>query len=303
MAAHRYWRIRNHANGSGQTGIGEVEFAATYGGADQCSGGTAIASGSYGGGYESWRAFDDNTSTNWFQNDGQNYEGAWIGYDFGSGNDVEVNEVRIVRAPEESSATPRIFYVESSDDNSTWSYEYTGFIPSYADGTPVAFQRPASQPSNRHWGVFSLRHSIGGARDIVVSELQMRTSIGGADQCSGGTPSCYPENASAASLFDDNTGTILYSASTDRPVMMAYDFGSNISIQEIAITSGTDGGFSNQFRAPRDGFLMYSQDGRGWQRCGEFVDQEYGNYETKAFLIEGVTPPPAAPRRKLIVAN
>lgn len=304
MAAHRYWRIRNHGCDDGQVGVGEIEMRATYGGADQCTGGTAIASGSYGGGYSASSAFDNNTTSNWFQNGGQGYEGAWVGYDFGSGNDVEVNEIRICPAVESNNGCPRIFYVESSDDNSTWNYEFTGFNTAWSSHTYVTFQRPVVQPSNRHWGILSIRHNIGTTnRDAVISEIEMRDGPGGTDLTGSGTPNAYPASGSAANCFDNSTGTILYGGTTIKPVMVVYDFGSAVTVEEFAITSGTDGGFNNQNRAPKDGYLLYSQDGKGWQRCGEFTGEVYGNFETKTFLVEGIAPPPAAPRRKLIVAN
>lgn len=304
MAAHRYWRIQSHAVNTGQTGIGEIEMANTTGGTDLCTGGTAIASGSYGGGYSQSSAFDNNTTSNWFQNGGQYYEGAWVGYDFGSGNDVEVNEIRICPAVEDNNGCPRIFYVESSDDNSVWTFEFLGFNVSWASHTYVTFQRPAVQASNQHWGVFCIRHNIGTTnRDVLITEMELRTSIGGADQTGSGSARAYPASGDAGNVFDNNGTSYWYSSDAGKGAMVVYDLGSAMTIVEFAIRSGTDGGYNNQNRAPKDGYLMYSQDGFGWGRCGSFTGETYGNYETKTFLVEGIAPPPAAPRRKLIVAN
>lgn len=119
---HSYWRIRITANvSSNYSSISEIQFRATPGGADQASGGTASASGSYASGYEASKAFDDSNSTQWASNAALP---SWISYQFPS--PVAVQEVAIISTgaaygdPGRSEA-PKTFTIQYSDDGTAWT--------------------------------------------------------------------------------------------------------------------------------------------------------------------------------------
>lgn len=124
MAAHRYWRIfsRNNHGGSCTT-ICEVEMKTTPGGASVCTGGTPIRS-SFQAGWEPTKAFDGiKTGDQGWASANADIDGAWIGYDFGAGNDKEIVEISITSRGTGGASiqqSPRIFWFEFSDDNTTW---------------------------------------------------------------------------------------------------------------------------------------------------------------------------------------
>lgn len=114
MAAHRYWRVRFIHNGTnGVSSVAEIEFKTVVGGADQCSGGTAISSSG-----TATSAFDDNSTTRWDST--FNEVNASIGYDFGVGNDKDILEYTI-RAPSTTNLPGTTWALEYSDNNSTWT--------------------------------------------------------------------------------------------------------------------------------------------------------------------------------------
>ena len=138
--AHQYWRVNITASNS-FCAVGEIEMAAVAGGADQCVGGTPIASGQYPNGsgytYDPANAFDgvlDGATSAWAS---ASSASGWIGYLFAS--PVVVKSVRI--APRSSPAqSPRDFTIEWSDDGVAWTVAatYTGRT-SWTAGTLTAF--------------------------------------------------------------------------------------------------------------------------------------------------------------------
>ena len=98
MAAHRYWRLLiTRCQIIGADGlypsIAELEFRSELGGSDLCTSGTPSASSRYDATYDPSYAFDDDPTTKWATAIiSTNYQ-HWIKYDFGNGNDVEINEI------------------------------------------------------------------------------------------------------------------------------------------------------------------------------------------------------------------
>lgn len=120
--AHTYWRIyitANDGNTSGQKmAIMEVEMRSTWGGADQCTGGTPSAS-SQSAGFEASKAFDDNTSTNqWICNSSDGSGPWWIRYEFASS--IDIVEI-VIWPPTTLNRAPKDFDFQYSDDGSSWT--------------------------------------------------------------------------------------------------------------------------------------------------------------------------------------
>lgn len=116
LGAHRYWRIfmtNNH--GGGFLAIAEVEMRATFGGADQCSGGTASASAATDGAAANAFA-NDGTASFWATNTATNQ---WLKYDFGSAKDIR--EVSIQIPSFATSNSPKDILIQWSDDDSAWT--------------------------------------------------------------------------------------------------------------------------------------------------------------------------------------
>ena len=128
---HKYWRINITASNT-HASVTEIEMAAEVGGADLCSGGSIIASGTYpASDCNTAYAFDDVTSgpNCWASNVSTS---GWIGYSFA--NPVSIAAVRIW-ARVYYSQTPRDFSIQYSDDGVTYTTvkSYTG-ITSWPNG-------------------------------------------------------------------------------------------------------------------------------------------------------------------------
>lgn len=158
MAAHRYWRLffLNPVSSSAGCNVSEVEMRESIGGADACTGGTAISSGDASGTYAASKAFDNDTSTgNGWSSAGSTGPNHWIGYDFGSGVTKDIAEI-VVSAPAayDSNITslkmPYAFALQWSDDNVTWSTVSGGtFSHPFTAGTSQAVATPAFDGTNQ----------------------------------------------------------------------------------------------------------------------------------------------------------
>lgn len=300
MASHRYWRIRSLMNLGSQTGVTGLEMATSPGGTNLATvGANGIVSGTYGGGLAASAAFDNRTDTNWFTPDNGNTGVAWIGYDFGSGNDQAIEEVRIMHAFQDTSGTPRWFVVESSDDNVTWSYEWTGIYGPWVLNVFVAFPRPQVQAENTWWGIICLS-SENGSNDTVIAELECRVGATGVDETAGGIPyACFESSSFPISgLIDDDVSHVVYAGATGKfPIYYVELPGAAKAITHLAITADVSSGSHNEKRAPMTGRAMYSQTGTSWIFCNE-GDWSVGTYTSGEQKIIHVQ---AAARRRAAV--
>lgn len=115
--------------------------------------------------------------------------------------------------------------------------------------------------AHRYWRVF-MWASPNGA--MALSEIQMRTSVGGANVMSGGTISAATTFGGfpASNMLDNNINT-LWSASGVGTNWVMYDFGVGITpdIIEIAMTPRNDASFT---QAPTSFVVQNSDDGTTW---------------------------------------
>lgn len=298
MAAHRYWRLRVTAHNGGGFGgelltlLTEVEMRLTSGGADQCTGGTAIGQNGFatGSGEDPPSAFDNNTGTWWqgsFNNttDSARPRPCAIGYDFGAGNEKDIVEVGVSAHASYLTRTPRAFVVESSDDGVSWSFEWLVTCKTWASATMRSFPKPTVQSANRYWMVRSRRFE----REVwngnfSVAELKFYEA--GVDVTSAGTAIGDVQFSSQAPslAFDGNNATYYASQYTDE-AWVGYDFGSGVTrdIDRIDLRARSD--FDGQ--APQCGQLYYSQNGETWLPDWGFVSPtQWGLSELRTF-IEG----------------
>ena len=122
IGSHVYWRIYITASDSvdpWKAQIGEMEYRATLGGADQAAGGTATASSTYSS-FPPANGFDDDTATSWAC-DIDVALPQWLQYQFSSA--VEVAQVAITSGITEARAdrAPNDFLIQYSDDGSNWT--------------------------------------------------------------------------------------------------------------------------------------------------------------------------------------
>lgn len=137
---HTRWRIFFTGPATsyyGHAQAAEIEMRATIGGADQCNGGAAIASG-YVSPYTPDKAFNNSVASiydNW--GSGAAATGGWIGYVFPA--PVQVAEFYFYPSNVVSPSWPTAFALEYSDDGLVWSRvkEYTGLT--WSSNTPQTF--------------------------------------------------------------------------------------------------------------------------------------------------------------------
>jgi hypothetical protein len=148
----KFWRVRWLSTVSGPTaGIGEVVFAASVGGAQLASGGTAIGSTVNASNYVYANGFDGAASNSWYAASNRIY-GEWIGYSFTTA--VTVTEVRLTPSVESDgiSDAPRAFAVDLSDDGKAWIevgqfYQGTWTQAEQAFALPAIVTSGSSAPS------------------------------------------------------------------------------------------------------------------------------------------------------------
>ena len=257
--AHRYWSINmlKRANDDAAfIGMNEIELRGTIGGADLTGSGTASTDTTEQAGSVS-DAFDGNTGNavqwNWADSPIR------IVYDFGSGNDVDINEVSIYPSLHGAGRTPGYFEVAHSDDGTNWTVAYHGVYKSYAANTAVLFQRPQSE-DKRVWILADLEAQGGTHGTYAIAELQLRASAGGPDQTGSGTAFASGTFSPASRAVDNDVGNFWAVVSNIAYMdWWGYDFGSGESVEVVQIRmNARDDSFF--FQTPTHFDVLYSDD-------------------------------------------
>lgn len=147
---HRYWRVYIAGPMSGTfLGATEIEMRGTYDGPDQTGSGIALGSSQYNAGYAPSKAFDNSYIDSggspadiWVA--GASLFPAWIGYDFGAGNEVDVVEVLYTgRETTRVAQSPGNAIIQWSDNGTNWTTSWTPGAQTTWSGTE---QRIWSKP-------------------------------------------------------------------------------------------------------------------------------------------------------------
>jgi hypothetical protein len=81
-----------------------------------------------------------------------------------------------------------------------------------------------------------------------MAEIEMRGSVGGTDQCSGGTALASSSSTNTPDkAFDNNTSTGWDSGSSTLPAWIEYDFASIVDVLQLAITPSNVNGTPQSF--------------------------------------------------------
>lgn len=281
MAAHRYWRIRNQNVEGSYVGFSEIEMAISPAGSNVCAGGTPYAS-SFVGGFPVSNAFDGGTAADWLASGDTGIEGSFIGYDFGSGNDQDIVEFRIA-APNFDTGKPasRVFTIESSDDDVAYHVEWIGFYLGWVSTTLTTFSKPTAGASNQYWGIYCSQNNIPNGQ-AIIAEIELRTSPGGSNVATGGTPFGFTDNSTAGNAFDGDPSTYWFATGGGVANFIGYELPSAMTIVEATIQASTP----FPAWAPKNGKFVYSQDGKSWIGIAPFAGEIYSAAETKTFTIE-----------------
>jgi len=113
----------------------------------------------------------------------------------------------------------------------------------------------------------------------------MRVSVGGADQCSGGTPiysSQFDGGASAAAnAFDDSLVSRWATANT-LTGYIGYHFAAPVDVAELSISTGNAG---ELLRTPKTFTLQWSDDGSAWTTALSPPDQTDWDYTVPRLFV------------------
>lgn len=106
---------------------------------------------------------------------------------------------------------------------------------------------------------------------VTVAELVMRSTVGGADLCVGGTGSASAASNPVANAFDKNNNTAW--GAFDNPVQwLRYQFPSTVAVSVVEITA-ENGGVAGVSASPRDFTIQFSDDGSTWTTAATITGQ------------------------------
>ncbi len=116
-------------------------MATAVGGAQVATGGTAVASSVYGGGYEPAKAFDGDAGTSFYAGGPSRTAGEWIGYHFTA--DVTLAEVRMTKVHDGGPEyTPRSLAIDYSANGVAWQNAGLYDCSDWTTGVEKAFPLP-----------------------------------------------------------------------------------------------------------------------------------------------------------------
>lgn len=293
VATHfRYWRLAlfgansvYYTEGSFSTSgfvLADIELRSSKGGTNEVGSGTASAIGTTTSTAEN--AFDGDPDTTWLANIAQN---GWIQYDFGSGNDVQIEEVVLTagKGTNEEWRCPACFilyYWDGSDwiPKHTWLYEVEGWLSGETkvfNDASSGYAPLSSGGKKRYWRIWATNSTWNQQRCAI---LRMREEKNGVDRMGSGTPSAVSEHASnpPSNFTDENTVTYwiadtdYYQRGSNCP-WYGYDFGEGNSFEIGEWTFTTDESAGSD-RGPRNNYIVVcSDDGADWEVA--WANQDY----------------------------
>ena len=126
----------------------------------------------------------------------------------------------------------------------------------------------------------------------------MRSSVGGADQCVGGTASGVNNVGRPPSqAFDNSTATIWHDGATGGgTTRLSYDFGAPKDIVEMLVTNASGTGLYGRNYAPAGCWVQWSDNGTTWFFGTPVVDMIGITEDAQTMLLQGVTDGPLPAR-------
>lgn len=124
---------------------------------------------------------------------------------------------------------------------------------------------------------------------LAIAEVEMRATVGGADQCAGGTASASATSAGfeADKAFDNDNTTRWSPPSGTLTGWLRYQFAAPVDVVEFTIRSHPTSGEGD--RSPRDFTLEWSDDGSAWTVAKSFAEVTgWAAAETRTFSVTAV---------------
>lgn len=279
------WRIYinctelGFAAGNGNASIAECEMRASAGGADLCTGGTATASSTLSSNTASNAFANNGTTSVWTANSGDD---EWLQYEFAS--PVTIEEVYIQAANNDfgSGNSPVDFEVQYDSGGGVFVTYWSALTGPFGMAEPRVFNRTDAAPTGKRWWRFYVTNLTGTAARLSCSEIEMRLTNGGADQCSGGYAFARAHLSTlvpAAAFANDGTTTFFAELSSTVPTYIGYAFPADVDIEEV--TFRARGSFANN-ESPEDFKLQFGCGGV-WTDVVSITGQSFTDGETKTY--------------------
>lgn len=289
----RYWRINitdnNSATNFARINEMQLHIGANGFGPDQCISGTASADSEFGAPttFLASNVFDNlylsNANNQWCSTNTSLPH--WVRYDFGAGNEKEVFGVSLFAVANSGGSehldSPGAFDIQYSSDGSSWTtyWSVTGATFSPYEGKhftspDVTAYTGSPHGAHRYWRM--LIPTNDGGTISAASEIEMRATPGGADQCTGGT--AFGEDGgfggagAVANAFDNNNSTNYFGATSTDNSNIGYDFGSG-NDKVVAEITWRNRGDSAANQAPTNIFVQYSDDNTNWTTAWAVIGQ------------------------------
>ena len=288
---HRYWRVNITANTSSNiSAINELQMYETEFGENVCTGGTADADSVFNGSTPASEGFDSNIAAGGDWASGGAAPPRWLEYDFGEGNEVDINAIGIhgrETAGVQHMATD--FDVQYSDDGVDWTtkwsessvswsqYEYKRFVDSEWEEPEYEGSPHGAHVYWRFAVVIANNSAAGNAANIEI-----RAASGGGDQVTGGTPFSSSEYSGSYLddyAFNDNTSNYWHAGSGSAYAHIGYQFAEAVECGEVSWTVRGD----STNAMPTQIMVQYSDDGTHYTTAWMISGLSWTAGETKVF--------------------
>lgn len=119
---------------------------------------------------------------------------------------------------------------------------------------------------HRYWRIYMTASTSGSDMVLAFYEIEMRGSVGGADQCNGGTPSASHYTENAYKLFNNNPSDYWINYGPSADTWIVYDFGVGVAVNvaELRLLA------RNTYQSPTAFSLEYSEDGSLWNSAASW---------------------------------
>lgn len=307
----RYWRLTAQRSNANYCVIEELQLRESPGGPSVATGGTASAISEYTVSTVAANAFDG-TSNVWssaiLTPSGDQMGGPWwIQYDFGAGNEKDINQIS-VKCSTSATEAPWDFRMEYSDNGTTWQPKGKFTAIDWATNTTQVFNLEVPVVTGpRYWRLTAT--AVQSGNYLTLSTILLNEGLGTANRGKGAkatASSFFSSTYYPTFAFDGLSSTAWGSANTPGgPWWVQYDHGTGYGFKcvQLSLTS-----HSIATESPINFVLEYSHDGSTWNNSLTVTaDPPWSAGETRTYITtddgSGAPPPtPTGRRRPVIIA-
>ena len=278
--SHAYWMLEIDTNNghASLTGFSGLTFYDVHNNIIPTTGGAALSAGSGTDSAPVSNLFDGNSVTSWVRSSTTNTK---CGYHFTSA--VAVAKIDLVTTTDPAAA-PKTCRLRYSDDGVTYTTAFEMWEPSWAATGSSTRTWPQLKIGGRYKALRLYITANNGDRFCRIYESEMRATVGGADQTSGG---CAIQSNSttpnaAAGAFDGNT-SLSWDIDTNShafPQWVGYAFPDTVLVAQYTLTQS-----DSNARGAKDFKLQGSNDGVAWTDLNTQTNQTWTVPETKAYTV------------------